>query len=44
MSTISKAIASEVKVGLSEAVATAEKSVGNASHAMVPILGETVET
>ncbi|MFI5424893.1 MAG: PepSY domain-containing protein [Nitrososphaerales archaeon] len=39
MSTISKAIASEVKVGLSEAVATAEKSVGNASHAMAAHIG-----
>jgi uncharacterized membrane protein YkoI len=39
MSTISKAIASEVKFGLSEAVVTAEKSVGNASHAMAAHIG-----
>jgi uncharacterized membrane protein YkoI len=34
MSTISKAIASEVKVSLSEAAVSAEKSVGNDSHAL----------
>ena len=34
MSTISKAIVSEVKVSLSDATASAEKSVGNDSHAV----------
>jgi uncharacterized membrane protein YkoI len=34
MSTISKAIASEVNVSLSEVSSSAEKSVGNASHAV----------
>jgi len=34
MSTISKAIVSEVKVSLSDAAASAEKSVGNGSHAV----------
>jgi hypothetical protein len=35
MSTISNAIASQVKVTLSEAVTSAENSVGNGSHAVV---------
>src|SRR5574341_860855 len=39
MSTISKAIASEVKVSLSEAAAAAEKSVGNDSHAVAAHIG-----
>ena len=34
MSTISKAIASEVKVSFSDAATSAEKSVGNGSHAV----------
>ncbi len=39
MSTISKAIASQVKVSLSEAAASAEKNVGNDSHAVVAHIG-----
>lgn len=39
MSTISKAITSEVKVSLSEAAAAAEKSVGNDSHAVAAHIG-----
>ena len=40
MSTISKAIASEVNVSLSEVSSSAEKSVGNDSHAVATHIGE----
>ena len=39
MSTISKAIASEVNVSLSEVSSSAEKSVGNDSHAVAADIG-----
>jgi len=40
MSTISKAIASEVNVSLSEASSSAEQNVGNGSHAVAAHIGE----